>query len=111
MEEDVGVGTSAARLVSFGLALFVLAEVACYPWLADLIGRVFLGHPEGPEGPVIVFQVLRVLPGAVLFSAVALSAILSLALSPKRRFWWVVGSTLLLNLGLLVLSVALYFRN
>lgn len=99
------------RLLCFLFALILLAEVALYPILADAIARGVFGYQDGLEAPIVVYQFLYVLPVSVAFGVAMVMALVKGGDHSKKRGWTVVAAALVANLGLLILSVALYLRS
>jgi hypothetical protein len=99
------------RWIVSALVVLLLGQVACYAWLADLVGRKLLGETGGLESGIVGFQFLRVLPAALLFTGIASWGMLAAGQRSSRLFWRAVTTVIIVDLALLVISVKLYFQG
>jgi len=104
-------GPVEARWIVSALVALLLGQAACFPWLADTVGRQLLGETGGLESSIVAFQFLRVLPAVLVFTGVASWGMLAAGQRSRTLFWLAVMIVVIVDLVLLVISVMLYFQG
>lgn len=93
------------------LAVVIGIQLANYHRLALLIARTILATTEDTGFGLLPYGVYFLLPSAVVFWAAGSFAMIRASQRRPSRVWRVAALIGVLELALLVLSVAVYYRN